>query len=128
MAKICRQIKVVVPDAVGKLAEVTGKIKAAGVNINAMVAWVHEGKGHLLLVSDDAEKACQAVKPVVEKCEFGEVVCTSIPNKAGTLNAAATILSQSNIGIKMAYATAGSGDKVTLVLDTQDNAKAAKLL
>ncbi len=128
MAKICRQIQVVVPDAVGKLAEVTKKIKDAGINISAMVAWVDGGKGHLLLVSDDADKACGAVKPVVERCEFGEVVCASMPNKPGSLNTAATTLAQANIGIKMAYASAGNGDRVTVVLDTQDNAKAAKLL
>lgn len=128
MAKICRQIKVVVPDAAGKLAEVTGRIKEAGVNICAIAAWAEEGKGHLLLASDDADKACQAVGPVVENCEFGEVVCVTMPNEIGALNAAATILSQANIGINMVYAAAACGDEVTVVFDTQDNAKAAELL
>ena len=128
MAQICRQIQVEVADKVGKLAEVTDKVKQAGVNIFALCAWVEGGRGHLTMVTEDNEKACAAVKGVVDKCEFGEVVCLQAPNEPGALNAVAQKLAKVGIGIQTIYATAGKAEEATVVMITDDNAKAAEIL
>jgi hypothetical protein len=129
MAKICKQCRATTEDKVGKLAEVTGKVKAAGINIQGLVAWVEGDTGHLLLLADDAEKACQAVQDSgVKSCDSDEVVCVQVANQPGALNAVAGKLADAGIGIDLVYATAAEGGQATIVLRTSDNAKAAELI
>jgi len=128
MAQICRQITVVVDDKVGRLAELTDAIKDAGVNILALCAWVEDGTGRLMAVTDDPDKACAAVTPLVTKCGFNEVVCTTIANEIGTLNAVARKLADAGISIRVIYLTAGDLAQGTVVMITSDNAKAAEIL
>lgn len=128
MAEICKQCVAEVPDAVGRLAEVTDKIKEAGVNICAICAWVEGDRGKLLLVADEPEKACEAVSATCEKCEWSEVVCVKVANEIGALNGIAHKLADAGIGIKMVQATAGHAKEAVILLNTTDNAKAAEIL
>ena len=127
MAELCREIRATVPDKTGRLAEVTDKIKDIGVNITALCAWVEGDRGQLRMVTEDSDKVCQAVSPIVESCELGEVVCVKAANTPGTLNEIAHELADAGIGIDLVYATV-EGDQATVVLKTTDNAKAAKIL
>jgi hypothetical protein len=129
MAQLAQQMKIQVADKVGKLAEVTDALKAAGVNIRAANAWVQDGQGMLYMVADDSEKACSALLDRVASCEMQEVICAELPDKVGALNAAAAKLAEAAIHIRLAYATVAAGaDKALVVLDTSDNAKAAEVL
>ena len=128
MAEIRRQCKAVVSDKVGRLAEVTDRIKAAGVNILAMCAWVAEGQGHLLVVGSDPKKCCDALCTVVDECDWSEVVCATVANEVGALNAAAHKLADAGVQVNMAYAACGEADQALIVLETSDNAKAAEIL
>ena len=115
-------------DKIGRLAEVTDQIKQAGVNILALSAWVEEGQGYIMAVGSDAEKCCQALSKVADKCEWDEVVCAKVKNEVGTLNTIAQKLAQANIQVEKVYATCGKADEAMIVLKTSDNAKAAKIL
>ncbi len=128
MAEICKQCVAEVPNKVGRLAEVTDKIKEAGVNIRAICAWVEGERGKLLLVAEDPEKACQCISEVCEKCEWSEVVCVKVANEPGALNVIARKLADAEIGINMVQATAGDAEEAVVILDTTDNAKAAEIL
>jgi hypothetical protein len=128
MAQVCKQIEVEVADKVGKLAEVTDKLKGAGVNILALLAWVEGGRGKLMMVTSDNDKACQAVTGIVEKCQMGEVVCLTTPNTPGALDPIARKLADAGINIQCIYATAGQAQQATIVLATTDNAKAAQIV
>ncbi len=128
MAQVCKEIRITTADKVGKLAEVTDKIKAAGVNICALCAWVEGQTGKLLLVTEDNDKACAAASDAVDRCEVGEVVCVTVANKPGALNEVARKLADAGIGVDLCYATSAHGDKASVILSTTDNAKAAKLL
>ncbi len=128
MADICKQIHVTVPNAVGKLAEVTGKFAAAGVNILALCAWGDGDTGHMLACTSDAEAACAAVGGEGECCSFQEAVCVKMPNTPGTLNAAASKLAEAGISIDCVFATGCDADEVCVVFLTDDNAKAAEIL
>ena len=128
MAEICKQIHVTVPNAVGKLAEITGKLKDAGVNIMAICAWGEEDTGHLLACTSDAEAACAAVGGEGESCSFQEAVCVKMPNETGALNAAAAKLAAAGINIECVFATACDTDQACVVFITDDNAKAAEIL
>ena len=128
MAEIRKQVIIEVEDDVGRLADLTERIKQGGINILAIRAWTDQGVGHLMLVSDDHDKVCSAITPFVDQSEFGEVVCAKVPNKPGALHAAAKKLADAGIGINMIYAAAGDSAEATVILDTDDNAKAAKLI
>jgi hypothetical protein len=128
VAEVCKHCFVTVTNKVGKLAEVTDKIKDAGLNIMALCAWTEGDQGKMVVIADDNEKCCTAMQPAVDSCEFAEAVCVSLPNKPGALNAAAHKLADAGINIEMIYATAGKAAEATIVLKTSDDAKAAGLL
>ena len=128
MAQIRKQCKAVVSDKVGRLAEVTGQIKAAGVDILALNAWIEGGEGHIMVVAAEAEKCCQALSKVVDKCEWDEVVCVEVKNEVGALDTIAGKLAKANIQVDKVLATCGKADQAMIVLKTSDNAKAAEIL
>ena len=115
-------------NAVGKLAELTRKIKDAGVNIYSLVAWVEEDTGHLLLVTDDNNKACSAMSDAVDTCEEDEAVYLKLPHEPGTLHGVAKTLSDKGIDIHMIYATTAEPGQAGVILSTSNNLQAAKLL
>jgi hypothetical protein len=128
MATICKSIKVTVANDIGKLATITEKIKDAGINICAVVGWAEGDQGHIVITTSDAEKACAAASPVVDKCEFVEGVCVETKNEPGALNAIAQKLADAGINIQCVYAAPGHADSATVVLCTTDDAKAAEIL
>jgi len=127
MAELAQQTQIEVVDEVGKLAKVTEALKRAGVNIRAAVAWVEGANGHMRMVTDDNDKACQAVGDLVTACGTNEVVCVSLPDEVGSLNKLAAKLAGAGIGINLFYASAAAG-KVLVVLETTDNARALRLV
>ncbi len=128
MADICTQMNIEVEDRPGKLAEVTGKIKEAGIDILALCAWTMEGRGHLMMIVDDADKACAAVEPAVDKCDCGKVLTLKVPNQRGALNEVAAKLGEAGISIQSIYCSAGDAKEALLVFATDDDAKAAGLV
>ena len=128
MAEIRRQCRTVVSDKVGRLAEVTDQIKDAGVNILALCAWVQENQGHLLVVGSEPDKCCEALSKVVDKCDWDEVVCVTVANEVGALNAVAHKLADAGIQVNQVYVSCGQAGEATAVLQTSDNAKAVEIL
>ncbi len=127
MAEIAKQMHVVVEDQTGRLAEATDKLREAGINIRAMVAWVQEGTGHLVVIPDDPGKCASVECPFAQKIEESEVVCVELPDEVGALNAVSRKLADAGINISMCYAAAAGG-KALVILHTSDNAKAAELV
>ncbi len=127
MAELGSKIHAEVEDKVGKLAEVTDKITAAAINIRAAVAWVEDGRGHIILVTDDNSAACEAIAPVVSSCTSEEAVILTVPNEVGALNKISHTLTDAGIAINGIVAAA-SDESALIVLNTSDNAKTAELI
>jgi len=127
MAELRSQIRISTSDEVGKLAAGAGLLARAGVNILSLCAWVEGTTGHMLLITDDNEKACSVLKGAVDKCEMGEVVTVMVPNKPGAMQAGGDALAKAGINVKHIHATAAGSDAL-IVLDTSDNAQAVKIL
>ena len=128
MAELTKQCNATVSDSMGKLAEVTDNLKTAGVNILAMCVWGEDGVGHLMLVADDPQKACENLSPVVDKCEWDDVVLVHAANTPGSLNELAHKLLAAGISITFAYASTTDAPEAVIILNTSDNARAAELL
>ena len=97
-------------------------------NITALCAWVADDKGHLRMITEDNDKVCQLVSPLMESCEVTEAVCAKAANTPGALNEIARKLADAGININLVYATISDSPETTIVLKTSDNAKAAKIL
>ncbi len=128
MAELTKQCNAIMPNTIGKLAEVTDKLKDAGVNIMAMCAWAEDDVGHLLLVADDPQAACESISPAVDECGWDEVVLVQAANTPGTLNEIAHKLADAGINIAFTYASTTDAPEATVILSTSDNAKAAEIL
>jgi hypothetical protein len=128
MAQVCKIIKVTVKNEPGQLAKVTEAIKAADINICAVAGWTEGDKGVMTFCSADADKACAAASPVVDNCEFTEVVCVEAENRPGALFELAQKIADAGINIKSLYGAPGEADKGTVVIESEDNAKVAELL
>ena len=83
MADLCKEIYATVADKVGLLADATNKVKDAGVNIMALCAWAEGDKGHLRMITEDNDKVCRAVSPLMESCEMDDAVTVKAANIPG---------------------------------------------
>jgi len=128
MAELTRQCNATVSNSTGKLAEVTDKLKDAGVNILAMCAWGEGDVGHLMLVADDPQKACESISPAVDECGWDEVVRVHATNTPGALNEIAHKLADAGIDIAFTYASTTDAPEAAIILSTSDNAKAVEIL
>jgi hypothetical protein len=128
MAELTKQCNATVSDAIGKLAEITDGLKSGGVNIRAMVVWSEDDVGHLMLVADDPQKACESLSPIVDKCEWDDVVLVHAANTPGSLNELAHKLLATGISITFAYASTTDAPEAVIILKTSDNEKAAEIL
>ena len=88
MATPCKSCFLTVDNEVGKLAEVTAKLKEAGLNILAICAWTEGDTGKLIACTDDNEKACEVFKTFGE-CGWKEGICVEADNAPGALHAIA---------------------------------------
>ncbi len=127
MAELVEQLHIEVEDKVGKLAELTDAMTGAGVNIKAAVAWVEGSTGHMMMVTDDNQKACQTISAAVSKCQPSQAVCATVPNEIGALGKIARVLADAGVSICILYASA-AGKESLVVMETTDNDKAAGLL
>jgi len=128
MAELIQQCHATVANAVGRLAEVTDKIKDAGVNILAVCAWGEGDTGHLMLTADEPQKACEAISQAADECGWDEVVRVKASNIPGTLNEVARKLADAGININFIYATTTEAPEAALIFSTSDNAKAVEIL
>lgn len=127
MASLGKEISVTTENQVGTLFKVTAPLKETGVSIRGVCAWGDAGKANFLIVTENNEKASQALKKAGYAPKEMEVVLTDLANKIGSLAEAAQKLSNAGVDIDHCYVTA-SGPQALAVFATKDNAKAMKVL
>ncbi|MHC4563668.1 MAG: hypothetical protein ACYS8X_12975 [Planctomycetota bacterium] len=128
MAEIRQQIIAEVHDEPGKLSELTDRLKYAGVSIQAICGWSERGRGHVMFLVDDNDKAVQAIEPVVDHVRFEDVVCVMTPNRPGALSDVAHKIGDMGIFINAIYAAPDEGADSLIILSTDNNARAAELI
>ncbi len=70
MADIRRQCLIEIEDRIGRLAEITDRIRHAEINILSICAWVDRGVARIVMVTDDHDKVCMAITPIVIVANF----------------------------------------------------------
>ena len=107
-AKIGKQVHIRTPNKVGMLAEVTGAIAGAGVNIDTLAAFVADNKANFMVITNNNAKTIDALKAYEVKEE--DVVVVELENKIGAATDMANKLKDAEIDLKYIYGTtSGSG-------------------
>ena len=127
MAKKMKELQFTVKNRVGALCDVTCVLKAAKVNI--LHAWAcGEGpKGQFGIVTSNNAKAKKALRKLGVRASETEVLVVGMPNRIGSLERIARKLAKARVNITCLSATSGSG-RVSVLLNTRNNAKAARLV
>lgn len=126
-ARLAKEIHVETPDEVGILSKVLTAIAGVGVNMQAMIAYGLDGKGHFMMLTSDSSKAARAVQNMNYTVTESDVLVAEFPDKKGMGSQLADALAQAGINIHYTYAGANGGN-VVLVANTADNEKALELL
>lgn len=118
------------PDKVGVLAAVG--IAFAEANIN-MVGMLNVSQGsttttRIVVNSNEAQAREILERNGAEHMAERAVLAVSVGAKAGSLAAVADILAAEDINIGDMYATEGTGDSTTVIMNTSDNLKAAEVI
>ncbi len=124
-----RQIMFTVSDKVGLLANFSGVLAEAGVNIVALSAYASGKKATFMMVVDNHRKAANVLKKNgVKKIEYTDVLLVRMQNRPGALRKVADKLAEKKINLKFAYATASGKGAVVCVLGVSSIKKAEKAL
>ncbi len=130
MAK-ARKVKNLVftlPNKVGLLAEVSGVLAKAKINIDALCAYEMEDKAIFMLAASSPLRATKALTPLGAEIKEEEAVAVDMPNRPGELEKVAQKLADAGININLIYGTTGTGKTSTCFLKTADNKKAIRLI
>jgi hypothetical protein len=123
------QFSVFLVNKPGVLAQVTGALAKAKVNVVAMTLVDSQEHGVLRLVSSDVTAAREVLGKLNLPMTETEVLCLDLPNNPGSLADVATLFGQNHVNINYAYCTSGApGGRTTGVFKVADPKKAEKLL
>ncbi|MDP1793003.1 MAG: ACT domain-containing protein, partial [Acidimicrobiales bacterium] len=117
------------PTRVGLLADVTGALNDAGVNILAIGAYDKGDMGEFLMITSNNKLAYEALGPLGGEMDMHSVVVAEVPNVPGELAAIARVLADNGINVSQVFATSVDGaDEVMLVLTASCEVDVVELL
>jgi hypothetical protein len=123
------QFSVFLVNKPGVLAQVTGALGDAKLNILAMTLVDSQEHGVLRVVTDDPATTRQVLTKLNLPMTETEVLCLDLSNRPGALGDIATVLGEHHVNINYAYCTSGApGGRTTGVFKVADPKKAEKLL
>ena len=127
MAKKTKELVFSTPNRVGVLSKVAGALKKAKVNILHAWACGTGLKGEFGLITSSNSRAAKALRKLGFRAKESPVLVVHLTNRIGALEQKARKLARAGINVKCVSATS-AGKRVSLILDTTNNARAAKLI
>lgn len=115
-------------DRPGLLAEITGSLAEAKVNISSLCGYAWDSTAYFDILVDNIPKAKKALAGLGVTLEQEEALLVEMPNKPGELDKIAKALAGAGINIDYIYGTTSAGRTATGFLSTSDNAKALRIL
>lgn len=104
-AKKAKELVIRTEDAPGKLADVTGPIAQAGVNIVALCAYSMEGQAIFMLVTDDNDKVKGIAREQGWNIQECDVVVLGLKDDVGSIQAVANKLKEKAVNLHYCYAS-----------------------
>ena len=124
------QISVFIENKSGRLAEVSGILGDANVNIRALSLADTSDFGILRLIVDDSEKALKVLRERHFTVSKTEVIGVEVPDQPGGLSSILRILDNNNINVEYMYAfveRSGANAVIIFRFDDVDQAIAVLL-
>lgn len=123
------QISIFLENQSGRLAEVTGYLSEAGVNIRALALADTADFGILRLIVDDTEAAVQALNSRGVAVQKTDVVAVEVPDRPGGLHVILDRLHTGGVNVEYMYAfVRQSGDRAVMVFRFDDRRGAIRVL
>jgi len=123
------QLSVFLENKAGRLAEVTGILSQAAINIRALSLADTSDFGVLRLIVNDTHKAKEALKSKGFTVGETEVVAVEVPDKPGGLHNILEIMQKSDMNVEYMYAfVQQSGNNAVMIFRFENVAQAVKVL
>lgn len=123
------QISIFLENKSGRLAEVTGILSRAGVNIRTLSLADTADFGILRLIVNDTDRATAVLKESGFTAVKTEVIAVEAPDKPGGLGGILTILDGAAINVEYMYGfVRKSGDPAIVIFRFDEPDKAIKIL
>lgn len=129
MTKIMTQLSVHMENRPGALADLTGSLFNAGVNLVAVSAPDTGEFGTVRVLPDDVDEARAALEEAGMPHSAADVLVVELPHRPGSLAQLARFLADANVVVRYAYATISGGSETGMcVLRVDDIHKAQEIL
>ena len=123
------QISIFIENKSGRLAEVTGTLGAAGINIRALSLADTSDFGILRLIVDNPSKALEILRGNSFTVSKTEVVGVEVPDQPGGLASILSILDKNSINVEYMYAfVERSGGNAVIIFRFDNVDEAIKVL
>ncbi|MGI6715670.1 MAG: ACT domain-containing protein [Eubacteriales bacterium] len=124
-----KQLSIFVQNEPGRLAQISGVIAKAGIDIRALSIADTTNFGILRLIVDKPGDAVKALKDLGLTVKLTEVIAMEVDDKPGSFATAVKVLGDGGVGVEYLYAFVSPvPGKARVILRVDDNEKAAKLL
>lgn len=128
-ANLIKEIRIETADRPGMLEEISGALSDNKINIKHIAVYAQEGRAHFMIVSDNNEKAYQALRSKGYVATEKEVVILKLADKIGMLKEAAEKLKSAGISLNYLYGTTcADGCESQLIMSANDNKKLLSVL
>ncbi len=127
-ARLERQLVATLPARMGLLAEVSGALKDAGVDIRAISAYERDGVAKFLIVTGDVARSAATLGSLGADVSERTAVAITLLDEPGTLQQVASRITDAGINIFYIYGTADeSAERATIIFKTADDEKVVGL-
>lgn len=130
MAKLAKELVVGADNKVGMLAEVSGIISDAGINISAISAYAMGEKAIFRIVTSDNDKAENVLVSKGFNVEECEIVAVNLPDKVGQAKEMSEKIKLAGINLDYIYgSTCGCADtQALMVICSKENKKVVEII
>lgn len=123
------ELRINTENRLGRLAEITELVAENDVNIENICAYAFDHKLFICMITDDNEKAGQALEGKGYQVEKTEVLVISLWDRPGSLALVAKKLRENGISLHYNYGTTSKSEKrMNAVFSSNDNDKAMEVL
>ena len=130
MASVFKEVELTVPvkNTPGAERLVVSTLAEQGVEVRALCSYNDGEKTIVLLVTEDALRAKQALATAGFECKANPVIVVGLENRIGTVAQLGAHLYEAGIEILRSYSSYTEGSEMIAVFKTHDDARAVEVL
>lgn len=124
-----KQISVFLENKPGQLADITGVLAKAKIDVRALNIAETVDYGLIRIIADQPEKAVKALEKAGFVANTIDVVAFCVPDKAGALSTVLSVLADADIGLSYLYSIFSMSDgKAAMIMKVAEPEQVEKIL